>query len=78
MNSCKLHYLYIIGGPVTSVSWKFNDNEITNRRIQFFGNSIRIPNVDETYDGLYTCEGQTVHSKTSTFIKLITQCELLF
>ena len=78
MNSCKLHSLYIIGGPVTSVSWKFNDNEITNRRIQFIGNSIRIPNVDETYDGLYTCEGQTVHSKTSTFIKLITQCELLF
>lgn len=60
-----------------SVSWKFNEKDIDNPEITFsdIGDQLSIPNVDASDEGIYTCDGTTAHTRTSTDISLIVVCK---
>ncbi|XP_067947405.1 basement membrane-specific heparan sulfate proteoglycan core protein-like [Watersipora subatra] len=66
----------VIGGKMTSVSWKFNNQDITNPRIIIGsdGDQLTVPDVRASDEGIYSCDGTTGHTRTSTFLNVFVVC----
>ena len=58
-----------------SVTWKYNYNDIDQPGITVSGDELTIEDVNPKFEGIYTCDGTTVHTRTSTFIRLVVVCK---